>query len=102
MSGVPDNHELARQLAVLEERMNTHQADYRAALERMERRMADRDAKRDTEAVKRDAKRDTELAKRHAEIVKRDKANIQWMAGLGIAVITSIIGGFVILGLLTT
>ena len=45
MSGVPDYHELARQLAVLEERMNTHQADYKASLERMERKMAERDTR---------------------------------------------------------
>ncbi len=41
MSGAPANHELARQLAVQEERRNTRQSDFRTALERMERRMAD-------------------------------------------------------------
>ncbi len=80
MSGAPDTHQLARQIAVPEERMNTHQADYRVALERMERKMAGL----------------------NVEAVRRDKANIQWVAGPGIAVITSIIGGFVILGLMTT
>ena len=29
MSGVPDNHELTRQFAVLEECMKTHQAEYK-------------------------------------------------------------------------
>ncbi len=36
MSDAPDNHELARQVAVLEERMNTMQADLSATLERFE------------------------------------------------------------------
>ena len=53
MSEAPDNHELARQFAVLEERMNTHQATYETALERLERRMAERDA----EAAKREVQR---------------------------------------------
>ena len=42
------------------------------------------------------------MAGLNVEAVRRDKANIQWVAGPGIAVITSIIGGFVILGLMTT
>ena len=36
--------ELALRVAVVEERMNTHQATYETALERLERRMAERDA----------------------------------------------------------
>jgi len=80
MSGAPDNHELARQLAVLEERMNTHQAEYRTDIARLAE----------------------DIARRDAELAKRDKTNIQWMTGIGIAIITSIIGGFVILGFLTT
>ncbi len=54
MNEMPDNHELARKLAVLEERMNTHQAAYETALERIERRMAERDAefaKRETRLI---------------------------------------------------
>ena len=65
MSEAPDNHELARQLAVLEERMNTHQATYETALERLERRMAERDA----------------------EAAKRDKDNLRWQIGLWIAAV---------------
>ena len=37
MSGTPDIHGLARQQAVLEERMNTMQAEYETALERFGR-----------------------------------------------------------------
>ncbi|MCY4167995.1 MAG: hypothetical protein OXE82_06910, partial [Rhodobacter sp.] len=44
MGDAPDIHALSERLAVLEERMNTHQATYEKALERFERRMADRDA----------------------------------------------------------
>ena len=43
MNGRPSTEGLARQLAVLEERMNTHQARYEAGLERIERKIADRD-----------------------------------------------------------
>ena len=52
MSGVPDNHELARQFAVVEERMNTMQADLSATLERFRADMA----RRDTEAAKRETR----------------------------------------------
>ncbi len=34
MSEAPDNHELARQVAVLEERMKTMKAEYESALDR--------------------------------------------------------------------
>ena len=34
MSDLPDNHELAQQVAVLEERMKTMQAEYESALDR--------------------------------------------------------------------
>lgn len=53
MSKVPDNHELARQLAVLEERMKTMQAEYK-----------------------------TDIGQLAADIAKRDKANIQWIAAM--------------------
>ncbi len=65
--------------------MNTHQATYETALERIERRMVERDAeaanrnaerdaefaRRDAEAANRDAKRDAEAAKRDAEFAKQ-------------------------------
>ena len=51
MNETPDNHELARQFAVLEERMNTIQADfdkkqaeYRTDIARLAAHMAERDA----------------------------------------------------------
>ena len=50
MSGTPSAEDFARQLAVLEERMNTHQAEYRTDIARLAEDMA----KRDAEAAKRD------------------------------------------------
>ena len=43
MGDAPDIHALSERVAVLEERMNTHQAEYQTALERMERRAEARD-----------------------------------------------------------
>ena len=40
MSDAPDIHDLARQVAVLEERMNTMQAKYEGALDRLRADMA--------------------------------------------------------------
>ena len=59
MSDAPDNHELARQVAVLEERMNTMQADLSATLERFRAdmaRLSEGMARRDTEAAKRETR----------------------------------------------
>ena len=52
MSGQPSNENLAGQLAVLEERMNTHQAEYRTDIARLAEDMA----KRDAEAAKRETR----------------------------------------------
>ena len=40
MDDAPDNHELARQVAVLEERMNTKQAEYQTDIARLAEDMA--------------------------------------------------------------
>ena len=82
MSEAPDIDQLARQLAVLEERMNTHQATYETALERLERRLAERDAEA--------AKRDAEAARRDAQKAEREATARWWqtaviLAGIGIA-----------------
>ena len=52
MSAAPDNHALDRRLAVLEERMNTMQAEYRTDIARLAEDMA----KRDAEAAKRETR----------------------------------------------
>ena len=60
MSEVANDHQLAQHVAVLEERMNTMQAEYRTDIARLAEDMA----KRDAEAAKRDAaaaKRETRL-----------------------------------------
>ena len=93
MNGEPDASKLDRRIAVLEERMNTHQATYATALERMERRMAERDTRLTENMAKRDAemaKRDAEMAKRDTEMAKRETRmllSIAAMIGLGITIL---------------
>ncbi len=43
MSEAPDNHELARHLVILEERMKTMQAEYKTDIERLAKELAQRD-----------------------------------------------------------
>ncbi len=43
MTAAPDNYELHRQLSVMDEQMNTNQARYEGALERLRAYMARRD-----------------------------------------------------------
>ena len=57
----PTITDLARQLAALEERMNTKQAEYKTDIARLAEDMA----KRDTDA----AKRDTDAAKRETRLI---------------------------------
>ncbi|MBC6436749.1 MAG: hypothetical protein GDA52_01120 [Rhodobacteraceae bacterium] len=64
----PDLHTIARQLAVLEERMNTHQADYKTGWEAIRANMADLKA----DIAKRDADSRTNIADLKADIAKRD------------------------------
>ncbi len=55
--------------------MNTHVETFTSAVERMERRAAERDAARDIKLAERDAKlaeRDTKLAERDAKLAERD------------------------------
>ncbi len=70
--------------------MNTRQAEYESALDRLRADMtrltdeaARSAAKRDVEA----AKRDVEAAKRDVEAAKRDKDNTRWQIGLWVAAI---------------
>lgn len=82
MSEAPDIHELARGLAVLEERMNTMDARYDKGWALLREDMA----KRDAEAAKRDA----EAARRDAQKSERDATARWWqtaitLAGIGVA-----------------
>ncbi|MBC6436789.1 MAG: hypothetical protein GDA52_01330 [Rhodobacteraceae bacterium] len=93
----PDTHSIARQLAVLEERMNTQQADYRAGWEAIRANMAEhqRDyrtsiarlaedmAKRDTDIRTDIAQRDTEAARRETRMLLA----IAGMIGLAVAIL---------------
>ena len=71
MSGERDIHDLARQIAVLEERMNTRQAEYESALDRLRANMT----RLTDEATRSAAKRDVEAA-------RRDVDNMRWQFGL--------------------
>ena len=75
--------EHSERMARQEERMNTHQAKYESALDRLRADMAVRDAKRDADAAKRDA----DAAKRDADAAKRDKDNTRWLIGVWIATV---------------
>lgn len=79
MSDQPDIHRIARQMAVLEERMETTLAKTESAIDRLRADMARRDA---------------EMAKRDAEMAKRDKDNTRWQIGLWVAAV--VILGFLI------
>ena len=63
MSELPDNHEVALRLAVLEECMKTIQADYKTDITMLGKQRAERDA----------------------EQMRRDKDNPHWPVGLWIA-----------------
>ena len=101
----PTNQELLLRVVKLEERMNTHQAEYRtdlatyaaenrAALHQIAEDMAKRDvemSKRDIEMSKRDAERDAEMSKRDIESAKRENRLVIVALG-GIGVATAILG----------
>ncbi|MBC6437897.1 MAG: hypothetical protein GDA52_07130, partial [Rhodobacteraceae bacterium] len=105
----PDIHSLARQLAVLEERMNTQQADYGTGWEAIRANMADLKAefaKRDAEQAKRDAEMRADAAKRDADYrtsitdlkadaAKRDKDNQRFLIVLFSVFVAIFIGSFV-------
>ncbi len=68
--------ELAKQIAVLEQTMETHKQEYKTDIARLAEQIAKRDIERDAEAH------------------KRDKDNLRWQIGLWVAAI--VILGFII------
>ena len=70
MSEPPSSHDLARQLAVLEERMNAKQAEYESALDRLR----------------------ADMARSETRQAERDARNFQWTVGLVVAAVV-IMGG---------
>ena len=75
MSDAPEIYDPARQVAVLEERMNTMQAEYRTDIARLAEDMAKRDAQK--------SERDVQKAERDATARWWQTAVI--LAGIGIA-----------------
>ena len=65
MSEPPSTTDLARQLAVLEERMKTMQAEYESALDRFR----------------------ADMATHREDSAKRDKDNLRWQIGLWVATV---------------
>ncbi len=110
MTGMGDGmHTLSERIAVLEERMNTMQADLSAALDRFRTDQAilrEDMAKRDTDAERRATDLRTDIAKRDTDAARRDKDNLRWVVGFGIAqmvLILAVVGaGFTVIGLLIT
>ncbi len=71
-----DLAELKKQHAVLEERMNTKQAETESALDRLRADMAH--WKTDMQA---------DMARRDTDMARRDKDNLRWQIGLWVAAV---------------
>ncbi len=82
MGDAPDINALSERIAVLEERMETRQAEYESALDRLR----------------------ADMAAHREDAAKRDKDNQRWTVGFGIAQIVltvAVLGaGFAFLGIL--
>ena len=79
MSETPEIHQLARQVAILEERMATKQAEYRSDLADLMREIADRNAEH--------ARIQADAADRMAASVERMASSRWWQTAVMIAVI---------------
>ena len=93
MSEAPDNHELARQAAILEEKMRTMQADLSSTLERFRADMSKRDGALErfrADMSKRDQERDGALERLRADIAARETRlilTVILVVGLAVAVL---------------
>jgi len=78
MSLPVDIHEVSRRLAVLEERMNTRQAEYRSDLAELMKQIADRNAEMNAE-----------ISKWSKGVASRDVVNTRWTIAtiIGVAVL---------------
>jgi len=89
------NHELAKEVAVLRADMNTNYAETESALDRLRADMAD--WKTDMADWK------TDMARRDTDMARRDKDNLRWTVGFGIAqiavTVTILAAGFAFLAL---
>ena len=73
--------DLARQMAVLEERMETMNERYDKGWKLLEAKMGEDRARRDAEF----SKLREDIAKQDTEMAKRDTANTRWLIGVIIA-----------------
>ena len=79
----PTIHEVSKELATLRERMNTHQAKYESALDRLRADMA---------------KRDADAEKRDADAAQREIIRLRWQIGIyigGVLVTIAALGIFI-------
>ncbi|MCY4313401.1 MAG: hypothetical protein OXD44_06865 [Gammaproteobacteria bacterium] len=79
----PTNHELATEIAVLKQTMETHKQEYKTDIARLAEQMANWK---------------TDMANWKTDMARRDKSNLQWIAGfiLGSAVLVITVLGFVL------
>ncbi len=89
MNEEPDNRELEKQIAVLEERMNTHEARIDSTLHALR---ADQNAMRADQNAMR-----TDIERINTDAAKRSDTQTKWIIGVGIALAALIIGGVGIL-----
>ncbi len=83
-------HELAKEVAVLQQTMETHKQEYKTDIARLAEQMAN--WKTDMANWK------TDMANWKTDMAKQDKSNLQWMVGfvLGSAVLVITVLGFIL------
>ncbi len=76
-------HELAKEVAVLQQTMETHKQEYKTDIARLAEQMANWK---------------TDMANWKTDMAKQDKSNLQWMVGfvLGSAVLVITVLGFIL------
>ena len=86
----PTIHEVSKELTRLGEQMNTNQAKYEGALDRL---------RADMERFRTDMERfRTDMAKRDAEMAQRESNRMQWQIGIwigGVLVTIAVLGIFI-------
>ena len=93
----PTIHEVSKELTRLGEQMNTNQAKYEGALDRLRADMAQKDTA--FERLRTDMERfRTDMAKRDAEMAQRESNRVQWQIGIwigGVLVTIAVLGIFI-------
>ena len=104
----PTIHEVSKELTRLGEQMNTNQAKYEGALDRLRADMAQKDTAFErlrTDMAQDMAQKDsafeklrTDMAKRDAEMAQRESNRVQWQIGIwigGVLVTIAVLGIFI-------